>query len=365
MGKFTICAIFTTAVNNREIVNIEGAFEAETLRLLRQVPGLTVVGQPRLGAHRPDAILRYAGREEAVIVEIKRRANPATAWQLVQYGQLFPNTPMLLIAGETTSEARKILADHGIGFIDGLQNVHIELPGLMFHIEGQKRERGTASARLRPPTRLSGKAGVAAQALLLHPDRDWSLGDLAEEAGIARAFAHRVLSRLQDEGVVVADGAGPRRTRHVTDPAALLDLWAEEQRDQPQRTRAYLLAQTPQQLIERLGSNLTGADIGYALTGAAGASLVAPFVTAVPVVEAWVAATAAPEEVLRGARAEPVTEGQNVVFLQGKNDLPLAFREHWDHVWIANRFRLYLDLRRDPRRGREQADHLREEVIGF
>jgi hypothetical protein len=63
--------------------------------------------------------------------------------------------------------------------------------------------------------------------------------------------------------------------------------------------------------------------------------------------------------------AAPVLDGQNVVFLQGKDDTPLVFREQIDDLWVANRFRLYADLRRDPRRGREQADHLRREVIGF
>jgi len=62
---------------------------------------------------------------------------------------------------------------------------------------------------------------------------------------------------------------------------------------------------------------------------------------------------------------ERVTEGQNVLFLQAKDDGPLAFREEPNGVWLVNRFRLYADLRRDPRRGREQADHLRQEVIGF
>jgi hypothetical protein len=60
-----------------------------------------------------------------------------------------------------------------------------------------------------------------------------------------------------------------------------------------------------------------------------------------------------------------VTDGQNVVFLQAKDDAPLAFREKRNGLWLANRFRLYADLRRDPRRGREQADNLRREVIGF
>jgi hypothetical protein len=79
----------------------------------------------------------------------------------------------------------------------------------------------------------------------------------------------------------------------------------------------------------------------------------------------WVAASAAPEELLDGARADRVGEGQNIVFLQMKNDAPLAFRERTRGLWLANRFRLYADLRRDPRRGQEQADRLRREVIGF
>jgi hypothetical protein len=350
-------------MNKRKIVNIEGAFEAETLRVLRDVPGLAVVAQPRLGDHRPDAILRYADREQRVVVEIKRRANAATAHQLAHYAQLYPEAPLLLIAGETTADARQILTERGIGFIDGLQNVHVELPGLMFHIEGRKGQ--PATGRKPPPTRLKGKAGVAAQALLLQPEQAWAVRELAEEAGVAVGLAHRVLARLEAEGLLAVEGAGPRRVRRLVNPAALLDLWAEEQADRTRRTFGYLLAQTPQQLIDRVGANLELNEIDYALTGAAGANLLAPFVTAVPVVEVWVAATAADDELLRGAGAERVADGQNVVFLQENDDLPLAFREQRDDLWVANRFRLYLDLRRDPRRGREQADHLRQEAIGF
>ena len=76
-------------------------------------------------------------------------------------------------------------------------------------------------------------------------------------------------------------------------------------------------------------------------------------------------ATAAPEELYEAVHAEHVDEGQNVVFLQARDDAPLAFRDRVNDLWLANRFRLYADLRRDPRRGREQADNLRREVIGF
>ena len=133
----------------------------------------------------------------------------------------------------------------------------------------------------------------------------------------------------------------------------------------PIRTLAYALAQTPQDLIRDLATNLERARIEYAVTGAAAASLVAPFVTVIPITEVWVTTNRTVEELCEGARAKQVADGANIVFLQMKGDTPLVLREKTKKLWLVNRFQLYVDLRRDPRRGREQADHLRREVIGF
>lgn len=266
---------------------------------------------------------------------------------------------MLVIAGETTADAREILEQQGVGVVDGLGNAHIELPGLLIHQAGRRPKQ---QAR---PTRLEGKAGVGAQVLLVHPERGWQVRGLAEVAGLSLGLAHRVLARLEAEGLVVAEGAGRNRIRRVADPTALLDLWAEENSYRPVRTPAYLLAQGHRRLIGELGRGLERRGIEYALTGAAAASLVAPFITAVPVTEVWVMATAATADLVDAVGAESVADGHNVVFLQARDDTPLTFREHAAGVWVASRFRLYADLRRDPRRGRQQADHLRQEVIGF
>ena len=144
-----------------------------------------------------------------------------------------------------------------------------------------------------------------------------------------------------------------------------MDLWAEENVDKPVRTRGYLLAQTPQQVINQLGEGLNNARIGYALTGAAAASIIAPFVTTITVTEVWAAAATDPQEFFDQTPLTPVTEGHNVTFLQARTDAPLAFRQQFGSLFIVNRFRLYADLQRDKRRGLEQADHLRREIIGF
>jgi hypothetical protein len=363
MRRFTECAIFTLAVKKRELVNIAGRFEAEALRILREVPGLTVDAERGTATDGPDAVLRFAGNRAPMSVEVKRQVNAANAWQLVQRTEANVNLSLLVIAGETTAEARATLEDHGIGVIDGLGNAHIELPGLLLHLEG--RQRPKRSGVVSPPTRLQGKAGVVAQALLLNPKRTWQVREVAKEAAVSDALAHRVLTRLEHEGIVAVEGTGPSRIRRVTNATALLDLWAEETADRPTRTLAYALAQTPPQLIRELGGSLARSGIDHALTGAAAGSVIAPFITALPVVEIWVKATAAPEDLYAAAGADPVTDGQNVVFLQGKDDSPLAFCERVHDLWLANRFRLYVDLRRDPRRGGEQANHLRREVIQF
>lgn len=339
-------------------MKLVGALTPEALRVLGGIPGLTVAVEPP-SERTEEIVLSFGDSATPAIVRVRSRVNAATAWQLVREAGARPDTAMLVIAGETTADVRDVLRQHGIGVIDGLGHAHIEFPGLLLHVGGHPPRRRAW------PTRLNGKAGVAAQALLVQPERAWQVQDLAEEAEISMGLAHRVLSRLTEEGVVTAEGSGRNRVRRITDPAALLDLWAEENTYQPARTAAYLLAQSPRQLIDELAGGLDRAGIAYALTGAAGATLVAPFVTTVPVAEVWVTAAAVPEQLCAAVGAEVVADGQNVEFLQARDDTPLAFSELVDGRHVASRFRLYADLRGSPRRGREQAGHLRQEVIGF
>ena len=346
-------------MKNGLTVKIGEELEAEAVRVLRAVPDLDVVITP--SASGPDAAISYHGNDTPVFLEFKQRVSSAQAHQLVAWAKTHPDTRVVLVAGESTATARDILTEGGVGVVDGAGNVNLALPGLLVRLEGTRRTPAS-----KPPAQLSGKSSLVVQAMLLEPERAWQVGELAERADVSAGLAHRVVSRLEDEGVVDSTGSGPTRTRSVTNPTALLDLWAEEHRDRPRRTSAYLLAQSARELVTSLTSALDSARTDYALTGSAAATTLAPFVTAVPVTELWISSAASVEDVLDTAGATIVSEGPNVVFLQAKDDGPLAFRERTpDGVWTTNIFRLYLDLRRDPRRGVEQSDHLRREVIGF
>jgi len=307
--------------------------------------------------------IHFAGKRIPIIVQFKRRANTATAWQIIQGMQGQPGPPLLVVAAETTEGARKILQDRGVSLVDGQGNTHIELPGLLIHLESREGRMRTAPRRT--PTRLNGKAGMAAQALLLDPGRVWMIQDLAGKAGISVGLAHRVVARLETEGILTTTGTGPRRVRRVSNPTALVDLWSEECEERRTVTLAYRLTQSVQQLVQEVTARLQRSNIAYALTGAAAANRLAPFITSIPVATMWTTAKATPDQLCLTMGADRVTEGHNLILLQEKSDGALAFREEVDGLWLANRFRVYADLRDDPRRGREQADHLRREVIRF
>jgi hypothetical protein len=101
------------------------------------------------------------------------------------------------------------------------------------------------------------------------------------------------------------------------------------------------------------------------VTGPAGATGLAPFITSIPVVDIWITDAVALADAAGAVGAEIVDEGHNILLRQAPGDAPLVFRTEVEKVWTVNRFRLYFDLMQDPRRGREQAARLREEVIGF
>jgi hypothetical protein len=168
LGSFNGCAIFTAVVKQRDSVKLVGSFAAEALRVLRDVPGLAVANEPAGADLGADAVLEFAGSRSHVAVQIKSRVNAATAWQVVREARSRAGLPVLVIAGETTADAREILEQHGVGVVDGLGNAHIELPGLLIH------QAGGRPGRQARPARLEGKAGVGAQALL--PGRSESSG---------------------------------------------------------------------------------------------------------------------------------------------------------------------------------------------
>lgn len=343
--------MFTTSVNMSEVMN-----KPRLLEIVRSVPGLEK-------ARREDALLDL-GRGRTVVVEGKSRVRTPDAWAAIERAKE-SKRPLVVVAEETTADARALLKEHGVGVIDAAGNAHLSLPQLIVHVEASKRGKRRRQGR-GVERRLAGRAGVVAQALLLNPGRVWSVAELADAAGVSRSLVSYVLTRLEELEFVESQGSGPNKTRRLTKPTELLDLWVEEAADHGvRRLSCYRFAQRPAKLVDQLSVALRDQGVRHAVSGTAAANRLAPFLTSVPLATVWVAGEHPLEEVAQLIEAEPVERGANLVLMRARDDTPLAFSARDGDVDLANVFRIYLDARRDPQRGAEQAEHLRREVIGL
>ncbi len=340
---------------------MSGGATGYVLELVRRIPGLE-------DAVAEGDLLLLTESGPVVRVEFRQRVRTPEAWSAIrgedELAGSSPPPPLLLVAEDSTEDARRLLDANGIGIVDARGCAQISFPGFVVHVErrGGNGQRGTGASE----RRLAGRAAVAAQALLLEPEREWTVAALAREADVSTTLAHYVLARLEKEGIAQSRGSGPRKVRVLSNPSALLDLWAEEAHDRGVRgLSCYRFATTPRALTEDVSQTLADADVDHAVTGAAAADLLAPLLSAVPVVSLWVGARHQLGKVARLLGTEPVERGANLLLRQARDDSPLAFTERRRDVWLANRFRVYVDLRSDPQRGVEQADHLRRETIGF
>jgi hypothetical protein len=107
-GGVDVLANFTAVVKQADSVKLVGRLDPEALRVLRAIPGLTVAVEPPY-ERAEGIVLSFGDSATPVTVSVGSRVNAAMAWQLAREADAQPDSRMLLIAGETTGEAREVL----------------------------------------------------------------------------------------------------------------------------------------------------------------------------------------------------------------------------------------------------------------
>ncbi len=285
--------------------------------------GVRQVGEPRM-------LQRFAGEVEAAGAEV--RGHP------------------VLVAPFVSSRGRDLCKTLGLSFVDTAGNAYLNVPGLLVERSGRKNPR-----RERRELRglFSTKASWVARRLFAEPDREWTMTELSRESDVSLGHVKKVVDRLSGEDLVEKTWGAIR----LTDPGGLLDMWREAY--VPQEWTGYHSPVRQQEdLVERMGDL---EDDEWALTLGAGISLVAPFVRSTDV-HVYVIGTVDP--IVDALDLTPVEFGGNV-HLSTPDDKGVMFgSRRAGGVTVVSDLQLYLDLYNWPARGREQAEHLRETVVG-
>ena len=136
------------------------------------------------------------------------------------------------------------------------------LPGIAL-----RREVDVSSEEVRQ-VRLMGRTGVLAESLLLGGARAWSVQELATNAKTSTTLAHRVLTRLQSEGLLLSKGHGPAKRRQVVNAKALAELWSQEEKPHTVALRGYLYSNSTEALARRILELYPGVAVGGTLAAA-------------------------------------------------------------------------------------------------
>ena len=274
-----------------------------------------------------------------------------------------PRAAGVLVAERFTAGAVAILERTGANFLDDRRFVFRH--SAPFVAIDRERRPGPALKHRKEP-RLTGRIGMAVQAMLLDDLEWWGVNKLAEATAVAPGTAQAALRRLEEVGLVDVTGRGPSKRRRLRDKGAVLDLWAQQARAERRRLlAAFVLGQGPVDVARQVAHRLTEARLRHAVTGASAALLVAPHVTDVRTCEVWVDPLTSASLIVGALDTAPVERGGNVVVLQSGADAPLFAASQVEGVVVANPLRVYADLLEDPRRGEEQATFLRETVLGY
>jgi hypothetical protein len=183
--------------------------------------------------------------------------------------------------------------------------------------------------------------------------------EIAQATGMDEGFTSRIVSRLEEDNLIVREPDGAIRPR---DPDLLLDAWREDYDfSKHQVVRGHVPARSGDELLRRLANGLQGQHVQHAATGLAAAWLLTRF-AGFRLVTMYVTERPAPEVLDRlGFREEE--RGANVWLVVPKDEGVFHGVDDHDGAACVHPVQAYVDLKDQPERAKEAADHLRTELL--
>ncbi len=299
------------------------------------------------------ASLSVWGKEKKIALEFKSNGEPRTIAQFVGQirGESRDECYPIIVAPYIGERSRQLCESSDVGCIDLSGNAYLSFEGVFIDRRGN--ENRFKERRIQREI-LTRKSTWIIRCMLSAPSRSWTMSELAGDSGVSIAQVYKSLARLEVENFVRKDRGAIR----LTDPKALLDLWANRYDFRDQRITGYF---SPYKGYEELFTVLRDVPAqSYAVTMGAAAQLVLPTVRTS---DFYVYSEAF--ETLRDAlRLEEVDLGGNVFVIEPVDESVLRGRQLVDGIGIVSSLQLYLDLFNYPQRGREQADEIRSKILG-
>jgi transcriptional regulator with AbiEi antitoxin domain of type IV toxin-antitoxin system len=323
-----------------------------------EIADVRIAGQPA------DLMLKFrlGEQEHTVVVEVSSLGQPrqirGAVTRLTEIRRELPGAYPVAAAVYIGPQSARILKSHNLGYVDLSGNCYLALENVLIEKEGKR--------NIRPSTRplrslFAPRATRVVRVLLVDPVRAWRLEELARAASVSLGHAHNVVKRLEELAWVERDA--DQRIR-LGKPADLLESWSDAYTYRANEIASYV---APERITRRymaeLARAITAEGRRYAFTLSAGVSLVAPNFR-VPVVHCYLEGDPAPLARALGLRAAEEADGTLHVLAPYDPGVFYGALEKGG-LKVVCLPQLYADLLHYERRGRDQAEHLRREAMGY
>lgn len=272
----------------------------------------------------------------------------------------------VLVARSISVNARELLRQQRIGYFDAGGSLYIQAPDAYVLLDNPV-PKAISRVDAVPSRLFTDKRAEVVHALLANHERWLGVNELAKMTMASPATISQVLTALDRLGWVETQGQGRSKKRRLQEPGALLDAWAKQATHdrRPALRRYYIPALDTGKLVTQVAKVFHAHGIAYAVTHEVAAQRHTPHLTSLSQVRVRTATGLKLEAALTELRAQPVSEGANLVITETRSPTELQFRDQVDGVWLASPIQIYLDLMRSEGRAKELAQHFRRERIGF
>ncbi|HLC40012.1 MAG TPA: type IV toxin-antitoxin system AbiEi family antitoxin [Methylomirabilota bacterium] len=317
----------------------------------------------RIGNQTADLFVKFrmGDQEKMLALEVSNLGQPRqireTIMRLQGVFRAAPESYPVAVSSYISPQSATILRQNGFGYLDLSGNCFLAFDNVLIEKEGKP--------NLRPSTRplkslFAPRATRVVRALLVEPQRAWRLEELARAAGVSLGHAHNVVKRL--DALTWVERSESQRLR-LAKPDELLRAWRETYNYRVNGLATYF---TPERVTRKFMLDIAhqAREHGrrYAFTMYSGASLVAPQVR-MPAIDCYFEGEG---DSLARALGLRLGEGEGNVHLLAPYDDGVFYSPiEKGGLLVVSLPQLYVDLYHYERRGREQAEYLRREAMGF
>jgi len=334
------------------------------LRLLPESKSINIKPQVNINGAKADFMvtLNIKGKDSVLICEIKSSGSPShvlpAAVQLKKTGEYKKGYPVI-IAPYISQRSAEICRQNNVGFIDLEGNVFLSLGNILI----DKRVKERINIEKKQISEIFSACATRIIRVLLENSsiERWLISDLAKEAGVSLGYTSDVLSALSAQGYIEKK---KRKGIQLKEKSALLDRWASAYSfSQNNIFSLYTLEKDFSAVFKKITGLSEALKLKSALTLHSAASLAAPYVARFSDIYLYVESDITLWKKKLDLR--DVERGANFYLISPYDEGVFYGLRRVKGIPIIGNIQLYLDLFKYPARGKEQAEYVRQKLIGF